>query len=62
MEEFYEEFESYPSGKLVDILDTLGYGPSVWDVDTYTVEIELEILRRKEQYKRTIRNMPHMGA
>lgn len=61
MEEFYEEFESYPSGKLVDILDTLGYGPSVWDFDTNTEEIELEILRRKEQYKRNIRNT-HLGA
>lgn len=56
MEEFYEEIESYPAGKLIDVLDTLGYGPSVWDFDTNTEDIELEVLRRKEQYKRNIRN------
>jgi hypothetical protein len=56
MEEFIEEFESYPAGKLVDVLDTLGYGPQVWDFDINTEEIEAEILLRKEQYKRNIRN------
>lgn len=56
MDEFLEEFDTYPSGKLVDVLDTLGYGPQVWDFDTNTEEIELEILQRKEQYKRNIRN------
>lgn len=56
MEEFYEEFEAYPAGKLVDVLDTLGYGPSVWEYDTNTDEIEKEILRRKNQYQRNIRN------
>jgi hypothetical protein len=56
MEEFIEEFESYPSGRLIDVLDTLGYGPQVWDFDTNTDEIEFEILRRKEQYKRNIHN------
>ena len=56
MEEFIEEYEAYPAGKLIDVLDTLGYGPSVWDFDTNTDEIEHEILRRKEQYKRNIIN------
>jgi len=56
MEEFHEEFETYPSGKLVDVLDTLGYGPQVWDFDTNSDEIEREILTRANQYKRTIRN------
>jgi len=56
MEEFLEEFESYPAGKLRDVLDTLGYGPQVWDFDTNTDEIEIEILKRREQYKRNIRN------
>lgn len=56
MDEFIEELEAYPSGKLIDVLDTLGYGPSVWDFDTNTEEIELEIFRRREQYKRQIRN------
>lgn len=55
-DEFYEEIESYPSGKLVDVLDTLGYGPQVWDFDTNTDEIEAEILRRKLAYTRNIRN------
>jgi hypothetical protein len=56
MDEFHEEFDVYPSGKLVDVLDTLGYGPSVWDFDTNTDEIEAEVLRRKYQYQRNIRN------
>jgi hypothetical protein len=55
-EEFIEEFEAYPAGKLVDVLDTLGYGPQVWDFDTNTEEIEADILRRKQQYIRNIRN------
>jgi len=55
-EEFIEEFETYPAGKLVDVLDTLGYGPQVWDFDTNTDEIEAEILRRKKHYERNIRN------
>lgn len=60
MEEFFEEFETYPTGKLVDVLDTLGYGPSVWDFDTNTDEIEFEILKRKRQYERTVRST-HLG-
>ena len=31
MNEFLEEYKSYPAGKLKDVLDTLGYGPQVWD-------------------------------
>ena len=55
MDEFIEEFESYPTGKLIDVLDTLGYGPQVWDFDTNTEDIEFEILRRKQRYVNTIR-------
>ena len=55
-EEFFEEMEQYPAGKLIDVLDTLGYGPQVWDFDTSTEDIEKEILQRREQYKRNIRN------
>ena len=29
--EFMEEIESYPNGQLRDVLDTLGYGPQVWE-------------------------------
>src|SRR5580693_912901 len=29
--EFLEEYKSYPAGRLRDVLDTLGYGPQVWD-------------------------------
>lgn len=53
-EEFYEELEQYPTGKLRDVLDTLGYGPSVWSFDTRTEDIELEILQRKNRYVRNI--------
>lgn len=56
MQEFHDEYETYPAGKLVDVLDTLGYGPQVWDFDTNTEEIENEILLRREQYKRNIQN------
>ena len=54
-DEFFEEFEAYPAGKLIDVLDTLGYGPQVWDFDTNTEDIEKEILYRREQYKRNIK-------
>jgi hypothetical protein len=56
MDEFHEEFDTYPAGKLVDVLDTLGYGPSVWDFDTNTDEIEAEIVKRRYNYQRNIRN------
>lgn len=54
MDEFLEEFKTYPSGKLVDVLDTLAYGPQVWDFDTNTEDIEFEIIRRRELFKRNI--------
>jgi len=37
--EFMEELESYPNGKLRDVLDTLGYGPQVWGFDVSDEEI-----------------------
>jgi hypothetical protein len=39
-EEFMEEVETYPNGPLRDVLDTLGYGPQVWDFDESEEDIE----------------------
>jgi hypothetical protein len=39
-QEFMEEVESYPNGTLKDVLDTLGYGPQVWDFEPTEEEIE----------------------
>jgi hypothetical protein len=38
--EFMEEVESYPNGKLRDVLDTIGYGPQVWDFQETDEDIE----------------------
>lgn len=39
-DEFMEEVETYPNGPLRDVLDTLGYGPSVWDFQDGEEELE----------------------
>jgi hypothetical protein len=39
-DEFMEEVESYPNGPLRDVLDTLGYGPQVWDFEPTEDELE----------------------
>jgi hypothetical protein len=39
-QEFMEEVETYPNGPLRDVLDTLGYGPQVWDFEPTEEEIE----------------------
>jgi hypothetical protein len=54
-EEFIEEIESYPNGALRDVLDTLGYAPSVWDFDTNTEDIEASIIERRNRYERSTR-------
>ncbi len=56
-DEFMEELETYPNGKLRDILDTLGYGPSVWDFDPNTDEIEDSIIKRRLAYIRNTRRL-----
>lgn len=53
--EFIEEFESYPSGELRDVLDTLGYGPQVWQFDINAEEIEDQIYERLNRYERATR-------
>jgi hypothetical protein len=55
-QEFMEELESYPNGPLRDVLDTLGYGPSVWEYDVNTDEIEASILERLNRYERNSRS------
>ena len=50
--EFMEEFETYPNGKLRDVLDVIGYAMQVWDFDDNTEDIEAEILKRKARYVR----------
>lgn len=39
-DEFMEEVETYPNGPLRDVLDTLGYGPQVWDFQEDAEDIE----------------------
>lgn len=50
--EFLDELKEYPNGQLRDVLDTLGYGPQVWDFDPDTEDIEKEILKAKNRYIR----------
>lgn len=54
-QEFLDEIKEYPNGQLRDILDTLGYGPQVWDFDSNTEDIEAAILQRKNKYIRNTR-------
>lgn len=56
MQEFLEEFESYPSGKLKDVLDTLGYGPQVWGFESGSEEVEEQIAWRRNQFARNMRH------
>jgi hypothetical protein len=50
--EFLEEFETYPMGKLRDVLDVMGYAITIWPFDQDSEDIEDEILRRKARYVR----------
>lgn len=50
--EFMEEYETYPLGKLRDVLDVIGYALQVWDFDEDSEDIEDEILKRKQRYIR----------
>lgn len=49
--EFLEEYKTYPAGRLRDVLDTLGYGPSVWDKNTHTNDIKKIFEDRKSSYR-----------
>ena len=53
--EFMEELEAYPNGKLKDVLDTLGYGPQVWGFDVSGEEIEESVLAQKAKWERNSR-------
>lgn len=56
---FLEEYEAYGNKKgLVDILDTLGYGPQVWKFDDVD-EIELEkiVAIQQNRFRRAMRNI-----
>lgn len=50
--EFLDEIKEYPNGQLRDVLDTLGYGPQVWEFDPDTEDIEESILTRRYRYER----------
>lgn len=45
--DFVQEFLSYPYGKTVDILDTLGYAPQTWGVTTSHEEIKAFLNKQK---------------
>lgn len=51
MVEFLEEYKSYPAGRLKDVLDTLGYGPSVWDKNLHTNNVKEIYNQRFLDYK-----------
>jgi hypothetical protein len=53
--EFMEEFEAYPQGKLVDVLDTLGYGPQVWGFEADAEEIEADVVAGRLKWERESR-------
>lgn len=54
---FLEEYEAYGNKKaLVDILDTLGYGPQVWDFnDVDEEELEKIISIQQQRFRRAMR-------
>lgn len=50
-QEFLEEYKSYPAGRLRDVLDTLGYGPQVWDKDSHTNNVKEIMNQRYTEYR-----------
>lgn len=50
MTEFIEEYKSYPSGKMRDVLDTLGYGPQIWDKTTAIGSVRSLVERQYNDY------------
>ena len=50
--EFIDEYKSYPAGRLRDILDTLGYGPQVWNKDQDLGNIKTIVAERYREYSR----------
>jgi hypothetical protein len=49
--EFVEEYNSYPAGRLRDVLDTLGYGPSVWDKQKHVNNVKEIYNQRYTEYR-----------
>lgn len=49
-QEFIQEYKSYPSGKLRDVLDTLGYGTQIWDKATPPGNVKNIVERRYREY------------
>jgi hypothetical protein len=49
--EFLEEYKSFPSGRLKDVLDTLGYGPQVWDKATPPGNVKNILEKRYKEYQ-----------
>ncbi len=50
--EFMEEFETWPNGKLLDVLDVIGYAVGIWAFNPDEDDIGDEILKRKQRYVR----------
>jgi hypothetical protein len=49
--EFIDEYKSYPAGRLRDILDTLGYGPQVWNKDIGVQNVKTIMAERFNEYR-----------
>lgn len=50
-QDFIDEYKSYPAGRLKDILDTLGYGPQVWNKDAGINSIKTIMAERLSEYR-----------
>jgi hypothetical protein len=48
--DFIEEYRKYPHGKTLDILDTIGYAPQTWGVQTSIDEVKDFIARHKNAH------------
>jgi hypothetical protein len=57
---FIEEYKKYPNGKTLDILDTLSYGPEVWD-GRVTTRSDIERFMQRQQASNPWENANYAG-
>jgi hypothetical protein len=61
MTEFLEEYQAYGNtGGMIDVLDTLGYGPGVWRFDEMSSkDMERVLMERQLRFQRAMRESLH---
>jgi hypothetical protein len=61
MTEFLEEYQAYGNtGGMIDVLDTLGYGPGVWRFDEMSSkDMERILVERQLRFQRAMRESLH---